>query len=836
MITFDDYKLWSFLTTDKISEFGNWTSYRLRYGYQQTDTLFVQHTLNHKKKAFPLGREGSFNGELDFACISKDTLRLMDLKTQKILKRDMAVSFKFSKNQKFVAIIFKSSDQKFSLEVLDRTGKSLFTGSQITSYVFDPSLNGVFYATEDNNKYGISMLLFKESVVCKQITKNHSNSFQNLIWKEESVAFIENKPENPLLYNFEIKKDRLSRLDPDSTQGFPAGMKISSEIYRNPIPSLDGSKVFFWLKEPLAESQENNSNGVQIWNAKDKLLTDFKKYMPFPKWVDKMAVWDVKNSSVRQITTQELSGGFLSADYKNVFIYDPFAYEPQTRQNCPYDLYALDLKDGKKELVTAHYFPDTAPEGSPDGKHLCYAKEGQWWIYDVVRKKSTCLTSSLSSSFFIEDLDMPAEEAYHGLAGWTKNNEVILYDRFDIWLISFDGKVTTRLTKGREMQKKYRIKTFDDKMYYDSTHYRKYLFDLSQGFLITSSNGETGETGLAYWDQQSGLKEYVWVNRKITQVIKAEKKNVYIYIDQNFVNAPRLMLYNRKAKEIFQSNSQQKHFLWGRNERIDYTVYDKKVKGILFYPAGYEKGKKYPMVLHVYESQYSFLNDYQNPSLLLGAGFNVTNYNAQGYFVLLPDIVYNFGDLRKSVTKSVLSAVDAAVAKGDIESDKIGIVGHSFGGYETNLIITQTGRFAAAVAGAACSDLVSTYLYVGPSFRRPDFFRTENHQLRIGKSLYQDMSAYLHNSPVLMAEKITTPLLGWTGEEDKTVFSMQSMEFYLAMRRLNKEHTLLVYPQEGHELYGKENQIDLNVRIMQWFDYYLKNGRKQEWMQSDFNR
>jgi dipeptidyl aminopeptidase/acylaminoacyl peptidase len=98
------------------------------------------------------------------------------------------------------------------------------------------------------------------------------------------------------------------------------------------------------------------------------------------------------------------------------------------------------------------------------------------------------------------------------------------------------------------------------------------------------------------------------------------------------------------------------------------------------------------------------------------------------------------------------------------------------------------------------------------------------------------MPAYLQNSPVLQAANIKTPVLGWVGENDRHIHALQSMEFYLALRRLNKEHTLLVYPNEGHELYMKENQIDLNVRIMQWFDYYLKNGVRADWMTSNFNR
>ncbi|MFH7001182.1 prolyl oligopeptidase family serine peptidase [Flavobacterium plurextorum] len=836
MLTINDYKLWNLLIPDKISESGRWASYRIRYDYQQCDTLYVQTIQGHKKYVFPGGKEGIFNGELDFACITKDTLQLLNLDTGKLTTKARAVSFKFSKNRKFIAVIYKTSDQKFSLEIADRTGRIFFRESQITSYVFDPDLNGMLYATQENKKSGIAMLFFKDSVMHRQVLDNHTDAFQNLIWKKESVAFIENKPNNASLYSFEIKKNKLSILDPLLAEGYPDGMKISCEIYQNPIPSLDGTLVFFWIKEPDAEALKGSPEDVQIWNSKDRLITGYKNYAPFPKWADKMAAWNIKNGSVRQITTKELPSGFLSADYRHAFVYDPAAYEPQTRQNCPYDLYALDIMNGQKELISARYPAETKPEGSPDGKHLCYARDGHWWIYNISQNKSTCLTSGITASFFVEDLDRPAVEAYYGLAGWTENNEVMLYDKFDIWSISFDAKEKKRLTRGREIGKVYRIKAFDDSRYYDDTHAGKHLFDLRKGLLLASSSRDTGETGLSRWNEQSGMKDYLWEDRKISQISKAEKKDLYMFVEQSFVNAPRLMIYDSQAKEIFQSNAQQKHFLWGKNEPIEYMMDGKKVKAILFYPAEFEKGKKYPMVLRIYERQFSFLNDYQNPSLLMGTGFNVTNYTANGYFVLLPDIIYEYGNLKESVTKSLLSAVDAAVAKGDIEADRIGLIGHSFGGYETGLVITQTDRFAAAVAGAACTDLISTYLDVGISFGRPAFFRTENHQLRIGRSLFEDMPAYIQNSPVLLADKINTPLLGWTGEDDRQVNSMQSMEFYLAFRRLNKPHTLLIYPHEGHEIRKRENQIDLSRRVMEWFDHYLKNDRNMEWMQRDFKR
>lgn len=101
----------------------------------------------------------------------------------------------------------------------------------------------------------------------------------------------------------------------------------------------------------------------------------------------------------------------------------------------------------------------------------------------------------------------------------------------------------------------------------------------------------------------------------------------------------------------------------------------------------------------------------------------------------------------------------------------------------------------------------------------------------MGKSLFEDMAAYNRNSPVLNAKQIKTPLLLWTGEEDKQVNSTQTIEFYLALRRLEKQATMLVYPKERHVILKKENQKDLTHRIQNWFDYYLKDKQPESWLQ-----
>ncbi|MBW4362015.1 alpha/beta hydrolase family protein [Flavobacterium taihuense] len=99
--------------------------------------------------------------------------------------------------------------------------------------------------------------------------------------------------------------------------------------------------------------------------------------------------------------------------------------------------------------------------------------------------------------------------------------------------------------------------------------------------------------------------------------------------------------------------------------------------------------------------------------------------------------------------------------------------------------------------------------------------------------MFDDTDSYLKNSPVLQAANVHTPLLSWTGAEDRHVNYYQSIEFYLALRRLGKKHTMLIYPGDGHALMDGSNQKDLTQRTEEWFGYYLKNETLKSWMVAD---
>ncbi|POY37928.1 hypothetical protein C3K47_05220 [Solitalea longa] len=834
-LTKDDYALWSNFTARKLSNDGNWASY-LRWDESKKDTLFVKSTKNSTLYSFPNAKNGVFNGETYFGCIARDTLLVQNLTTGVITKTADVTDFAFSKNEKFLLILKKQANQKHNLVVQDIQGNTVEEIHNVNAWRLEPSRKGVLYAIDSTGKNEIGFLELGLKTKKSTITSGSNGAFQNLNWKGNTIVFIQNVSDNPKLFSYSTVTKKLNYFDAKAQPNFPIDMKISDVTSNTLTVSDDGDRIFFWLKENSERLRPIDPSSVQVWNAADKEVFDRKKTYGQYSLSDKMAVWSMKSNRFIQITDRKIPKGFLSGDYKHAFIYDPVVYEPQNSFDGPYDLYIVDLTTGKRKLVLEKYSGDYSTVPSSDGKVLAYVKEGNWWIYDVEKDTHTNITKTIPVSFFRQDQDMPIQPAPYGVAGWTeKDKSIILYDKYDLWQISPDGNIKKRITKGREIQRTYRIKDMTPEPLYhrDQIDTKKLPLELNNEIILSVEDRYSGASGFCIWSRKNGVVPMVWEQKKVNQIIKATNNDTYMYVEQSYEVSPRLMFYATSPKEIVQSNAQQEHFYWGTAEPIRYTVNGKELSGILYYPAEYQRGRKYPMIVHVYQHQYQYLNDYQNPSSYSGDGFNITNYVTQGYFVLLPDMEFELANVGQSGTSCVLSSVDAVISKGDVDPKKVGLIGHSFGGYETDLIITQTDRFATAVSGSAWTDLISSYLYVGVTFKIPDFYRAEHDQLRIGKSLFEDTESYLKNSPVLLAANVKTPLLGWTGEEDRHIHYLQSMEFYLALRRLNKTHTLLVYPEEGHTLWKRENQKDLTQRINEWFDYYLKGEKPAEWITVD---
>ena len=331
----------------------------------------------------------------------------------------------------------------------------------------------------------------------------------------------------------------------------------------------------------------------------------------------------------------------------------------------------------------------------------------------------------------------------------------------------------------------------------------------------------------------SAVTNLVWMDKSVGGLSKARNADVYGYTVQDYDDSPDFFVGGadlKAAKQITTTNAFQSNYAWGKSEIVDYKT-DKGVRlqGALYYPAGYEPGKRYPMIVYMYEKLSDGVHRYVAPSDR--DYYNTTVFTSEGYFVFQPDIVFRPRQPGLSVVECVVAGVKKVTSMGAVDPARVGVIGHSWGGFDSAFLATHTnGVFAAAVAGAPITDLVSNYGNHHWSSGIAETDHIETGQQRMEVPLYEDLQDYIANSAVFNAQNMTVPLLLECGDADGTVFWHQSVELYNIARRAKKNVVMLVYNGEDHGLRQKKNQVDYQHRILEWFGAYLKSDQPAGWI------
>jgi dipeptidyl aminopeptidase/acylaminoacyl peptidase len=257
----------------------------------------------------------------------------------------------------------------------------------------------------------------------------------------------------------------------------------------------------------------------------------------------------------------------------------------------------------------------------------------------------------------------------------------------------------------------------------------------------------------------------------------------------------------------------------GKTELITYLDADgNRTNGVLYYPVGYEAGKKYPVILNLYEQ---FFDDPFNGTI------NVLT--SSGYAVMQPSVAFETGYPGEAWLKGVTAGANRLIEMGIADADRLGIMGTSYGGYAVNLLITQTSRFKAAINISGKVDMVSFYTD-SPRLGVRNIHAPEKSQDRLGASLWQQPQKYIQQSAIMFADRIKTPLLLITGEQDPNVPARQAMEMYYALRRLGKDVEWVSYTNSAHGMPTTTvaELKDFHDRIRRFCDDHLKGDLKKK--------
>jgi dipeptidyl aminopeptidase/acylaminoacyl peptidase len=309
----------------------------------------------------------------------------------------------------------------------------------------------------------------------------------------------------------------------------------------------------------------------------------------------------------------------------------------------------------------------------------------------------------------------------------------------------------------------------------------------------------------------------------------ADGTGIFFQSDRTGLSVWRTRLPEGPVHEVFKANEFLREVEEAQTRLVEYTSMNgEKLPAWLMLPIGYRAGTRYPLITWVYAGDCP--NPYTNVANSVSSqnSFNLQIPATNGYAVLIPcmplgkDGIADEPMLR--LLDGVMPAVDKAIDLGIADSERLFLMGHSFGGFSTYGIVTQTQRFKAAVAIAGPSDLISLYGQFIAADRHTDHAQEnilnqalmEFGQTGMGNPPWKDLGRYLRNSPIFSVERVQTPLLIIQGDLD-FVGIEQGEEFFSALYRQGKRAEFVRYWGEGHMIQQPDNVRDMWSRIFAWF-------------------
>ncbi|HEY6212281.1 MAG TPA: prolyl oligopeptidase family serine peptidase [Vicinamibacterales bacterium] len=673
--------------------------------------------------------------------------------------------------------------------------------------------------------------------------------------KNSQLAFISNKDDSA------SKAPRFKLYHATMTSASAQELTIPAETRAGPIAvsengrlefSKDGARLFFATAAPPKPEPDDAADliKVDIWNYKDaelqpmqKVRADEEKKRSF------RAVVHLADRKVALLASPDMPE-VRTGDYDRALGISDVPYRQLISWDGNYDdVYLVKVADGSRQriLEKAHFQASMSPGGA---YVLSFEeKDDSWYAIRTSDGQKTNLTARLGVKFQSETDDHPDHAPPYGSAGWTDGDKsVLLYDRYDIWDVKPDGSGGRMITNGlgRRNQIVFRYSRTEqpapsaepEEGGLRQRQQETPTVSSTRPIILSAVDERTRASGLYRVTISAGVNQdpakLIMLDKSIGVPIKARDADVYVFTASRFEEFPNLWTSTgafTDMKKISDANPQQALYNWGTSELIDYVNADgKHLKAILTKPEDFDPSKKYPMLVYIYEQLSNNLHRYVPPAPG-GSSINVTRYVSNGYVVLQPDIVYDVGYPGQSALKCVLPAVQQVVAKGFVDPARVGIQGHSWGGYQITYMITQTNIFRAVEAGASVVDMFGGYGGIRWGTGMSRAFQYEKTQSRIGVTPWENPYLYMENSAIFSIEKIHTPYLTMANDEDDAVPWQQGIEFFTAMRRLGKEAYMFVYNGEKHGLRQRENQKHWTVHLAEYFDYFLKDAPKPDWME-----
>lgn len=712
---------------------------------------------------------------------------------------------------------------KKTLQLRDENFKTIYIISDVHSYEVSPEQKQILVLLEDNRVELVNLDARKVSI-SKVKLRFPTKEVKKIKWNPFEEYFYLFSTNTEMLTVYRLADNDLKQVG--ETSLIDTRNSYVDTSFRN-LEFIDKKTVIFGVK---ALTKPNN-NVSQVWIGSSKGITP----------VIEKAYTNNLQAAVMNLTTGTKISLFEVGKIKvfkihpysrAIYSYEKNELEDFTKQFAPIKVYQYDLDNRQKELLGEFRGHSSYFVNSGLTTDLFYFKDNEWFVYDGKRKEHTHLTRGMRHKFyddrneFLDGTDFIPNQQLPSYQGqW-----IIFESTSDIWFYDPMSRKFKQKTNGVSQKRSYSLTTSSTDPTYNTLYWSANVKTRSNNLLLNWQSDDLESEGLSLLKENGKIQDLIQDKAKFSQAVQSQR--FVTYVKENADRPPALYILNKDLRReilVYQSNkndtvvSQTKYITWVNEEG--------QCRGaVVRFPKKYDSTLKYPAVVNIYQKKYMLRHKYVNAFQLESGSINYRRYTEDGYFVIEPDIYYELGATGQSAYSCVNTAVDQVLLHTSIDPNRIGIIGHSFGGYQTNFILTQTNRFKAAVSSSSVFDLESFYLTINWETLKPDMWRMENQQFRMGKGMYEDRDLYRNNSPSVFIENVTTPILIVTGGQDYQVNYQQSFMMFLALKRLNKEVNLLLYPEEAHTIRELNARKDYNIKIKEWFDYKLKEVEKPKWL------
>jgi len=638
------------------------------------------------------------------------------------------------------------------------------------------------------------------------------------------------------LYLLEKGKTEPTVLIDSVSASLPPGMRVSQNYDLN--FSESGRRLFYGVakaleKEPDETLLDEEKPNVEVWSWHDPILqTQQNVELNKEKKKTFLFVYDFDQKNAVQLTDSLIESVSYSTLTDNNFAMGTSSIGYQqlgSWEDFYSDIYSVDMRTGKRTLVAQKN--SQYKNISPHGNFIVWydVNDSTWYSWNNNTNQKNQISNGIDAPIWDVENDVPALPGAYGIGGWSEDDsEVLIYSQFDVWLADANGKnKPINITNGANSKTEFRALILNRK---------KPWFAKNDDIYFRIFDKVTKESGFAaYSPKEKKTVQLIKTPNFYTWILKAENSNDVIFSRESVSESPDVYFSHGFSTpvKISDINPQQKDYYWANVQLVKYHSIDGvPLEGLLYVPDNLDVSKKYPMLVYYYEKYSENRYRYWTP----GPSRSIINpsfYAGNDYVIFIPDIVYQEGFPGKSAYNCIVGGTLEMIDQFPfIDRDRIGLQGQSWGGYQTAYLITQTNLYKAAMAGAPVSNMTSAYggIRWGSGLVRE--FQYEKGQSRIGASLWDKLELYIENSPLFYLDRVNTPLLIMSNDKDDAVPWYQGIELFTGLRRLGKPVWLLNYTGDVHNLKETSwgNRVDLSIRMMQFFDHYLKGTAAPDWM------